>query len=68
MSKRRKLAERTLADGRTVVARINGGIRKRCGCSPNAWNDCKHPWHANCSHEVIEHRVSVHKWAKKPHG
>jgi len=67
MSKRRKLAERTLADGRTVVARINGGIRKRCGCSPSGWNDCRHPWHANYSHDGIEHRVSLHKWAKKAH-
>jgi len=65
--KRRRLAERNLADGRTVVARVNGGIRKRCGCSPTAWNDCKHPWHGNYSHGGVEHRVSLHKWAKKAH-
>jgi len=27
---------------------------------------CSHPWHANFSHNGIEHRVSLHKWAKKP--
>ena len=66
MSKRRKLAERTLADGRTVVARINGGIRKRCGCPPSAWNDCRHPWHANYSHDGIEHRVSLQSGRRRP--
>ena len=62
---------RRLKDGRTITARQNGGIRKRCGCPRSAWTKterCPHPWHANVSHAGVEHRVSLHKWAKKPAG
>ena len=57
---------RTLVDGRTVTARANGGIRKRCACTRSQWRRCSHSWHANFSHGGHEHRVSLHKWAKKP--
>src|SRR5262245_42579132 len=60
------MIRRTLKDGRTVTARRNGGIRKRCGCARSAWTRCPHPWHANYSWQGREHRVSLHKWAKKP--
>ena len=65
------MVKRTLEDGRTITARQNGGIRKRCGCPRSAWTKtdrCPHPWHANFSHAGKEHRVSLHKWAKKPAG
>jgi integrase len=60
------MIKRTLANGRTVTARRNSGIRKRCGCPRGQWVRCAHPWHANFSHQGREYRVSLHKWAKKP--
>lgn len=57
---------RTLTDGRVVQARHNHGLRKRCACPRSTWVRCTHPWHANFSHQGVEHRVSLHKWAKKP--
>lgn len=62
------MVKRTLADGRTVTARQNGGIRKRCGCPRASWVRCAHPWHANFSHDGREYRASLHKWATKPTG
>ncbi len=62
---------RKLPDGRAVTARANDGLRKRCGCPRSVWTKrdrCKHPWHANYSYAGVEHRVSLHKWAKKPAG
>lgn len=49
-----------------TVRHRNGGIRKRCGCPRRKWTTCPHPWHANLSIGGVEHRVSLHKWAKKP--
>src|SRR4051812_49325557 len=65
------MIKRVMADGRTVAARQNGGIRKRCGCPRSVWTKterCPHPWHASYSHGGVEHRVSLHKWAQKPAG
>ncbi|MEP7306310.1 MAG: site-specific integrase [Acidobacteriota bacterium] len=60
--------KRRLSNGQTVIARQNGGLRKRCGCARTAWTRCSHPWHGNVSHDGREYRVSLAKWAKKPAG
>jgi integrase len=41
------MVKRTLADGRTVTARSNEGLRKLCDCPRRNWPKCAHPWHFN---------------------
>jgi integrase len=38
---------RKLADGRTITAHRNDGLRKRCDCPRRAWPKCEHDWHFN---------------------
>ncbi len=30
-----------------AARRLNGGVRKICGCSRGRWSKCPHPWHFN---------------------
>ena len=41
----------------------NGGIRKRCRCSPKVWAKCPHPWHLNFKWKDKHHRLSLDKEA-----
>ena len=41
----------------------NGGIRKRCGCPPNTWSKCQHPWHFNFKWKGMHFRLSLDREA-----
>jgi integrase len=62
------MIKRQLADGRTITARRNDGLRKRCECARRAWASCDHPWHFSFKWNGTHHRFSLDKHAEQPIG
>lgn len=60
------MVKRHLANGQTVTARQNGGIRKRCGCQRRLWATCAHPWHFSFKWNETHHRFAIDRFAEQP--